>query len=90
MERRLTALEAIVDSIREDIELQRAAWLRRSREFHDLELAVNAMMTTQNDARAAEAAQYRRLEFRIQLLTLVVGAAAIIAPIVEFIMVSHR
>jgi hypothetical protein len=79
---RLAALEEAVKGIQADLELQRQAWTRRSEEFHTLELAVNAMTTTQQNSREAEARQYRRLEFRIQVLTLVLGCTGILSPVV--------
>ena len=77
----MAALEESVRGIKFDLELQRSAWTRRSQEFHDLELAMNTMSTTQKNARTAEADQYRRLELRIQVLTLVIGFGAVLTPV---------
>lgn len=82
MEHRLTVLEEAVASIRFDLELQRSAWTRRSDEFRKLELAVNKMTTHQDDARRAEARQYRRLEVRIQALAVIIGLATLASPFV--------
>ena len=81
MERRISTLEEAVKGIREDLNLQRQAWNRRTKEFHDLELAVNSMTTTAVNAREAEARQYRRLEVRVQVLTLAIGLGSIASPI---------
>lgn len=81
IEHRLTVLEQLVAGIQFDLELQRAAWARRSEAFRNLELSVNTMNANQEAARDAEAVQYRRLELRIQVLTLVIAAATVVTPI---------
>lgn len=54
--------------------------------LHQLEGFAGAYLDTQKANRRHEARQYRRLELRIQMLTLAVGFAAIASPIVVAIL----
>lgn len=47
-----------------------------------LEDAVQRFTDAQDAARQAEAKQYRRMEWRLQILTFVVAVAAVVVPIV--------
>jgi hypothetical protein len=50
--------------------------------LHDLEGSVGMLLDVQRNARRAESRQYHRFEIRLQVLTVVVAVAAVIAPIV--------
>lgn len=54
--------------------------------LHKLEGTTALFLNAQQDARRKEAEQYRKLGVRIQVLTVVVGLAAILAPIVSVIL----
>lgn len=59
---------------------------RRSDRVRELEAALRAMMATMREARDGEKRQYQRIEIRIQWLTLVVGLAAVISPILAVVL----
>ena len=64
--------------------------VERSRvRLHKLEGISNSFLSWQQEARQGEKEQYRRLGFRIQVLTVVVGIAAVIAPIVSVLLVGR-
>jgi hypothetical protein len=79
---RLATVEAILHDIRGDVlDLKQETTEARKR-LHKVEGIAGAFMDTQQENRRKEAEQYRRLGLRISYLTVVVGAAAILAPIV--------
>lgn len=61
---------------------------RRSDRVRELEAAMRALIATMHEAREGEKRQYRRLETRIQMLTLVVGIAAVISPLLAVFVVK--
>jgi hypothetical protein len=74
---RLATLEALLWEIRDDVtEVKKEAERTRDR-LHKLEGISSSFLAWQKQARADEAAQYRRLGMRIQVLTVVVGVAAV-------------
>lgn len=83
---RLARLEEQVRGVREDIaELVAEAQRGRVR-LHNLEGIAGSFVDIQKENRRKEADQYRRLELRIQVLTLIVGMAAVLAPIAAIIL----
>lgn len=52
------------------------------RRLHDLEGFAAAYLDVQRENRRAEGRQYRRLELRLQVLTVVIACAAVVVPIV--------
>jgi hypothetical protein len=79
---RLATVEAVLHEIRSDVGELRAELGHARTRLHNLEGIAGTFVSMQKSARREEDSQYRRLGRRIQLLTLVVGAAAIVAPIV--------
>jgi hypothetical protein len=55
--------------------------VRTRTRLHELEGSVGMLLDIQNQARREEARQYRHVEVRIQVLTVVIGLAAVVVPI---------
>jgi hypothetical protein len=86
---RLATVEAILHEIRGDVaDLKQESALSRQR-LHKLEGIAGAFVETQTENRRKEAEQYQRLGLRIQVLTVVVGLAAVLAPIVTVLLVGR-
>jgi hypothetical protein len=51
--------------------------------------SVRDLVDAQTDARAAEDEQYKRLGWRVQVLTLVIAAAAVITPLAVTYLHGH-
>ena len=80
-EERIATLEAILPEIRDDVREIRAETSRTRKRLHSLEGISSSFLAWQKDAREKEKEQYRRLGVRIQVLTLVVGLAAVVVPL---------
>ena len=85
----LARLEERVEGIRSDLGEINAELARTRKRLHDVEGVTQAFMDMQNVNRQKEARQYRRLGVQIQVLTIVVALAAIVAPIVTAIALRH-
>lgn len=59
-----------------------AEQLRHRTRLHQLEGICGTFLDQQRENRRTEANQYRRLELRLQVLTVVIAIAAIATPIV--------
>jgi hypothetical protein len=59
---------------------------RQRTRLHNLEGFAAAYLDTQRENRRSEAQQYRRLELRLQALTVVIAIAAIAVPVLVAIM----
>jgi uncharacterized membrane protein len=79
---RLATVEAVLQEVRSDLKDVKEEAIRTRTRLHNLEGIASAFLDTQRENRRNEDAQYRRLGVRIQLLTLVVGLAAILSPLV--------
>ena len=77
---RLATLEAILPAIREDVAEIKIESVRTRKRLHSLEGISSAFLSWQKEAREGEKRQYQRLGLRIQVLTVVVGIAAVISP----------
>lgn len=75
-----------LSGVREDVHELGQEQHRMRERLHKLEGLTQALVDTQKVNRQAEARQYRRLELRMQLLTIVVGLAAVAVPIVVAIL----
>ena len=82
-------MEERVEGVREDLAALLAEVQRNRKRLHDLEGIAQAFMDTQQVNRQREAQQYRRLGVQIQVLTVVVALAAIVAPIVTALTIHH-
>lgn len=75
-----------LEGVRKDV----AELRREQREDHHrlrgVESSVKQMIDAQRDNRRGEERQYRRLELRVQVLTVAVGFAAILSPILVAIL----
>ncbi len=86
---RLATVEAILLTVRDDVkDVKEEAERARSR-LHKLEGISSSFLAWQQEARRSESEQYRRLGLRIQVLTVIVGITAIIAPIVSVLLVGR-
>lgn len=79
---RLARLEERVDGVREDMLDVVQEQLRHRTRLHNLEGICAAFVDQQRENRRSEVRQYRRLEVRMQVLTIAVAIGAIFAPIV--------
>jgi hypothetical protein len=70
-----------IKGLRDDVQELSEEQKRSRGRLHDLEGLAAAWADTQNVNRRAEARQYRRLELRIQVLSVAVGFAAVASPI---------
>jgi hypothetical protein len=78
---RLATVEAVLGEIRGDVGEVRSELFRTRERLHKLENIANSFVLAQKENRRKEAAQYQRLGLKIQVLTVVVTIAAILAPI---------
>lgn len=78
---RLATIEAVLRELRGDIGERKQEEERTRKRLHELEGAVNLLLEAQKMARRAEANQYRRLELRLQLLTIVVAIGSLVVPL---------
>lgn len=81
-------LEAVLLELRGDVGERKHEEERTRHRLHDLEGAVNLLLEAQKMARRAEDKQYRRLELRLEVLTLVIGFAAVAAAVIPLFL--HR
>lgn len=85
---RLARLEEQVSGVREDVIALTEEVQRGRKRMHNLEGFAAMFAEQQKENRRKEADQYRRLELRISVLTLVVGLAAVVSPIVLVVLVG--
>jgi len=81
---RLATVEAVLRELRDDMSDLKTEMARTRTRLHNVEGVASAFVDTQKQARRGEAAQYRSLEIRIQVLTIVVGLAAVLTPLALF------
>ena len=77
---RLARVEQAIADIRGDITDRKEIEERTRKRLHDIEGILGLLVDQQKQARLQESAQYRRLEIRMQLLTLVIALAAFAEP----------
>ena len=77
---RLATVEAVLLEVRSDVVEIKQETARARQRIHSLEGISSAFLSWQKEARAKEAAQYQRLGLRVQVLTAVVGIAAVLSP----------
>jgi len=75
-----------LEGVRQDVAELREAQREDHHRLRSVESAVKQMIDAQQVNRRGEERQYRRLEVRVQVLTLAVGFAAIVSPIVVAIL----
>ena len=79
---RLARVEQQLGDLRREFDKRMRDADERSDRVRELEAAMKLLLQAQKVAREQEDRQYRRLELRIQILTLVVGFAAVVSPVV--------
>lgn len=82
---RLATLEEQVRDFERDMGVVTTELGSHRRRLHDLEGIAGTFVNLQKEARRKEAEQYQRLGVRIQILSVVVALAAIVAPIITVI-----
>lgn len=78
---RIASVEQQIIDLRGDIADRKHEEERTRERLHKVEGAMQRLVDIQTDARKQEATQYRRLELRMQALTLVVAFAAMLEPV---------
>jgi biopolymer transport protein ExbB/TolQ len=87
---RLARLEEQVRGVREDM-AELVAELGRGRQrLHKLEGGQAVILASQDAARKEVERRQKRLEWRLQILTVVIAVAAVVAPIVSAILITNR
>lgn len=89
VESRVAALTQRVEDLAGVIEEVRMATREDHHRLRNVESAVSRMIDAQKAAREGEREQYRRLGIRMQVLTLVLAAAAVVVPIVVAILATR-
>ena len=79
---RLATLETLLWEVRDDVADVKGEVKAARDRLHKLEGTSSAFLNWQKDAREKERAQYHRLGVRIQVLTVVVGLAAVLVPLI--------
>lgn len=78
---RLAALEERVQGVREDLADLTAEMGRTRTRLHNLEGITARFVANQEENRRQEEAQYRRLGGRVQVVGLLLTAAAVLSPL---------
>ena len=77
---RIATVEAVLREVRDDVVEIKQETTRTRQRLHSLEGISSSFLSWQKEAREGEKRQYQRLGIRIQVLTVVVGIAAVISP----------
>jgi hypothetical protein len=85
---RLATVEAVLRELRRDMTELKEETQRTRVRLHNVEGIAGAFVDAQRENRRKEAEQYQRLGFRIQVLTVVVGLAAVLAPIASVLLIG--
>ena len=83
---KIARLQEQLQGLRDDVTELVAEGKRTRTRLHNLEGFAQAYLDTQTSARRSEQRQYRRLEVRVQVLTVAVGLAAVASPIIVAIL----
>ena len=78
---RIARLEQQIVALSDDIDDRKHEEERTRDRLHKVEGLLGMLVDQQKQARRAEADQYRRLELRMQVLTLAIAAAAALEPL---------
>jgi hypothetical protein len=86
---RLASLEQQVLDARQDVLDVKVELGHVRRRLHDLEGFSAAFLAVQKENRRGEATQYRHLEVRIQVLTLIVAVTAVVTTVATAILIGR-
>lgn len=78
---RIATLEQAIRDMRGDIADRKDEESRTRKRLHDIEGLLGMLVDQQKQNRRLEATQYRRVELRLQMLTLAVAVGAIVVPL---------
>jgi hypothetical protein len=84
----IARIEERLRELREDVSVLVAESERNRRRLHNLEGFQGAYLDTQKQNRRQEESQYRRLEIRLQVLTLVIALAAVLTPLITILVLG--
>ena len=85
---RLAAVEQTLKDMRREFDSHLDDATRRHNRLREMEQAILLLVEAQKNARHAEASQYRRVEVRLQTLSVVVALSALVLSVV--IAVAHH
>lgn len=85
---RLATIEQVVRDLRGDIAERKHEEERTRKRLHDIEGLLSMMVETTKEQRRGVDVRQRSLEVRMQVLTVVVGLAALIEPLL-YALVKH-
>ena len=85
---RLAAVEQTIKDMRREFDSHLDDAQRRHNRLREMEQAILLLVEAQKNARAAESKQYRRVEVRLQILTVAVAFAAF-ALSLSIVLVHH-
>jgi hypothetical protein len=74
-----------IEGVRKDVSELAEEQKRARTRLHNLEGFAAAYLDTQRANRRSEERQYRRLELRLQVLTVVIAVAAVAATVIQLI-----
>ena len=77
---RLASVEQQIIDLRGDIADRKSEEERTRKRLHDIEGIMGLLVDQQKRNREQEATQYRRMELRLQVLTIVIAFAALAEP----------
>jgi uncharacterized protein YlxW (UPF0749 family) len=83
---RLATLETLLWEVRDDVADVKDEVKAARERLHKLEGTSSAFLNWQKDAREKERQQYQRLGRRIQVLSIIVALAAVVAPIASVLL----
>lgn len=78
---RLATIEQVLRDVRADVDELRVTRREDHHRLRDVESSVSLMLEAHKDARRAEDAQYRRLEVRIQVLSISIGLGGLLMAV---------
>lgn len=85
---RIAVLETKLDELRTDVQQLTSEERRTRRRLHDLEGVTGLLVDQENARRVATGERQRRLELRIQVLTVVVAVVALAEPFLYHLVVG--
>ena len=77
----IARLNAQVEGLYADVVELRSDRIDVGMRLRAVENSINVMLSAQETSRLREERQYRRLELRLQVLTVVLGAGAVVVPV---------
>ena len=83
---RLATVEQIARDVRDDISAWTMEQARTRNRLHEIETTVRGLVLANQIAAGDVVNRQRKLEIRVQVLTLVVGLAAVASPLIVYLL----